>query len=224
MYSYLIPREPHIALIYEPHRNHKPPPIRLDIMRVNHQLQSEVSKYMYENRTLFMIIARDKASQTLSNEYISRFYETIATMNPYTRQLFRKLEIQIGYLSGQAFIAKRYTKVPAVLEPMREIFALLPSLQTLVVSFGPLPFIPSDTYRIVRERLETVHWLIDCVPDAIDIQWDLTRAFTVRFKADEQPLRRIIAKRGTVQMGESIVTRLACQRGTQVNDVLKHPS
>lgn len=212
VYAYLLPRQPHLALIYQPHHHHKPQRIRLDMMRANHQLHHEIAKHMYENRTLFLIIARDKASQTLSNEYISRFYEIIATMHPPTRHLFTTLEIQIGYLSGQAATAKRHANVPAVLDPMHHIFALLPRLHTLVVSFGPLPFIPSDTYRIVRERLETVDWLIDCVPEAIDVRWDLTRAFTARFKADEQPLRKLIAKRGTVQMGGSVVAWSGCQR------------
>lgn len=181
-------------------------------MRLNKQVLDEVVKYFYEKRTLFLVAARDKASQTLSSEYLSRFYQLLATMNPHTRQSFTKLEIQIGYLSGQSFTPKRYLNVSPIPDAMQEIFALLPGLQTLVISFGPLPFIAGDTYRIVRERLDTVYWLIDCVPAQIDVRWDLTRAFTVRFKADEQPLRRIVAKRGAVCMGESIVAQLETLR------------
>ncbi|KAF2850254.1 hypothetical protein T440DRAFT_109633 [Plenodomus tracheiphilus IPT5] len=211
-YSHLLPREAHLALIYQPHREHKTPRIRLDVLRTNQQVHDEVAQYFYEKRTLFLVAARDKASQTLSNNYLSRFYDMVATMNPKTRHFFKKLEIQVSYLSGQTITLKRYPSISFVADPMRDLFALLPQVQTLVIAFGPTPFIAGENWGIIREKLETVYWLIDCVPPSIDVRWDLTRAFTSRFKVDEGPLRRIVAKRGTVHMGESVSSQLASQR------------
>lgn len=218
-YTFLLPREPHLALLHQPHREHKTPRIRLDILRVSRQVHDETVKYFYEKRTLFLVAARDKASLTLSNHYLSRFYETVAAMNPRTRQLFRKLEIQIAYLSGQSTTLKAYPSVSFVADPMRDLFRLLPQLDTLVIAFGPNPFIAGENWGVIREKLETVYWLIECIPPAIRVQWDLTRAFTTRFKVDERPLRRIVAKRGTVRMGESLSTQLASRRGS----VPSHP-
>ncbi|CBX95918.1 hypothetical protein LEMA_P030700.1 [Plenodomus lingam JN3] len=217
-YSHLLPREAHLALIYQPHREHKTPRIRLDVLRTNKQIHDEVVEYFYEKRTLFLVAARDKASQTLSNNYLSRFYDMVAMMNPRTRQLFGKLEIQVSYLSGQTTTMKRYPSISFVADPMRDLFALLPKVQTLVIAFGPTPFIAGENWGIIREKLETVYWLIDCVPVSIDVRWDLSRAFTSRFKVDEGPLRRIVAKRGTVHMGESVSSKLASQRRSLLHE------
>ncbi|KAI8938635.1 hypothetical protein NX059_004506 [Plenodomus lindquistii] len=217
-YSFLLPREAHLALIYQPHREHKTPRIRLDVLRTNKQVHDEVVGYFYEKRTLFLVAARDKASQSLSNNYLSRFYDMVATMNPKTRELFERLEIQVSYLSGQTITLKRYPSISFVADPMRDLFALLPRVQTLVIAFGPTPFIAGENWGIIREKLETVYWLIDCVPPAIDVRWDLTRAFTNRFKVDEGPLRRIVAKRGTVHMGESVSSQLASRRKSLLPD------
>ena len=96
---------------------------------------------------------------------------------------------------------------PPAIDPLQHIFKLLPNLQTLVVSFGAQPYasISNATHRVVLERLETVDWLLGCIPPLIDVRWDLTGAFTTRFRTDEQPLRRLVEKRGSIQMGASLL-------------------
>lgn len=176
--------------------------MRLDILRANRQLHNEVTKYLFENRTLFMNIARDKASLNLSHAYISKCVVNLERMNPCTRQLFRRCEFQIDYLSSHTLSAGRTIGETPAINPIQQIFKLLPSLQTLILSFGNPPFASNGvaTHRIVRERLETVDWLIGCIPENIDVKWNLTGAFTTRFKTDEQPLRQLIEKRGSILM------------------------
>lgn len=214
VYSYLLPREPHIALLHQPHRDHRPPRLRLDIMRANKQVHNEVVEYLYEKRTLFMIVARDRESPTLTNEYLSRYYETLASMPTQTRQHFTKLEIQIGYLSSQTFTAKRHTHVPSVSDPMSHILFLLPNLDTVVISFQSLLYTSVSTHRIVRERTQTAEWLIKYIPESVNVVWDLARAFAFRTKLDEQPMWRTIQARGEINMGHSVFTQLECVRNS----------
>ncbi|KAH7356285.1 hypothetical protein BKA66DRAFT_248456 [Pyrenochaeta sp. MPI-SDFR-AT-0127] len=207
-YAHLLPREPHIALLFQPLRDHKSPRLRLDIMRVNTKLHGEVHKYLYQNRTLFMILARDGSSKTLSDEYIARNYETLARMSMRTRQLFQKLEIQIGYLANQTFTAKRYADVSSVSDPMRHIFTMLPNLQTLVISFASSSYAIRSMQRIFRELNETVVWLISYIPLSVNLVWDLSRACPLQGKIEEQPMWSTIQERGTIIMGASVVTQL----------------
>ncbi|CAO2652200.1 Nn.00g004830.m01.CDS01 [Neocucurbitaria sp. VM-36] len=214
VYSYLLPRESHIALLQQPHRDHRPPRLRLDIMRANKQLHDEVAKYLYENRTLFMVAARNSQSQTLSDEYMLRYYETLASMPTQTRLRFKKLEIQIGHLVSQPSAPRRYTDVPSVSDPMRHILALLPNLDTVVISFQSLLYTSVSTHRIVRERAETAEWLMKYIPASVSILWDLARAFAFPSKSEEQPMWQTIQARGVIKMGHSVFTQLECVRSS----------
>ena len=185
-------------------------------MRANNQVHNEVAKYMYENRTLFMIAAHDRASQTLSEAYISRYYETLASMPTHTRQRFQKLEIQIGYLSSQTFTPKRYPDVPSVSDPMRHVLLLLPNLDTIIISFQSLLYTSISTHRIIRERTETVEWLIKYIPRSVHIVYDLARAFTFPPKIEEQPMWQTIQVRGVIKMGHSVFTQLECVRNSDL--------
>ncbi|KAJ4375822.1 hypothetical protein N0V83_001099 [Neocucurbitaria cava] len=183
-------------------------------MRANKQVHNEVVEYLYEKRTLFMIVARDRESPTLTNEYLSRYYETLASMPTQTRQHFTKLEIQIGYLSSQTFTAKRHTHVPSVSDPMSHILFLLPDLDTVVISFQSLMYTSVSTHRIVRERTQTAEWLIKYIPESVNVVWDLARAFAFRTKLDEQPMWRTIQARGEINLGHSVFTQLECVRNS----------
>jgi hypothetical protein len=142
-------------------------------MRTNKQIHREVTKYFYENRVLFMLAARDKSSQMLSNEYMSRYYETLAVMSPQTRRLFTKVEVMVAHFSEQTFTPRRYQHVPSVADPMQHALALLPNLATVVISLGPTPLRPLKALmRVALQRNQTLEWLLAYIPGHVEILWD----------------------------------------------------
>ena len=218
VYSFLLPREPHIALIYQPTRDHKPPRIRLDIMRTNRQIHDEVRKYFYENRTLFMLVARDKDSLMLSNEYISRYYETLAVMNPETRMLFNRLEVVAGHLASQKFQPRQYKLVPSVADPMSHVIQLLPKLTTVVIAFGPMPRRSlKTTVSVAMQRNDTLEWLLDHIPQYMEILWEQTTAPTSSDRWDESILWNMMLERGSFIQGTSATARLEARQRESKN-------
>jgi hypothetical protein len=218
VYSFLLPREPHIALIYQPTREHKPPRIRLDIMRANRQMHDEVRKYFYENRTLFMLAARDKDSLMLSNEYISRYYETLTVMNPQTRMLFNRLEVKVGYLAHQKFQPRQYRLVPSVADPMVHIIQLLPKLTTVIIAFGSMPGLPTKAVMSVAiQRNDTLEWLLDHIPQYMEILWEQTTAPMSNDKWDESVLWNMMLERGSFIHGTSTTARLEARQRESKN-------
>lgn len=218
VYSHLLPREAHIALIYTPHQNHRLPRLNMDIMHVNHQLHDEVVKYFYENRTLWMIAARDRGRPILSDEFVGRFYETVAAMNPQTRLLFKKLEIDVGILSAQTFLPRRYYGILPVTDHMRQIFALLPNLETVLFTFKRIHHSVSGRGmpRFYWEREKTLQWIIDSLPQpAPRIQWDFSQSSPFWDDAHEQELRPKLEKQVGMEMGESVLSQLGCLRQTE---------
>ncbi|KAL6711633.1 hypothetical protein ACN47E_004567 [Coniothyrium glycines] len=211
VYNHLFPRDSLLALLEQPQGSGRAQRIHLNIMRANRGLHDEVEKHLYENCTLFMEIARDKASQNLSNEYISRNLLVLQSMTPSMRQLFRKCEIRIGYLSSQKLPRGRRIGDVPVMDPMRRIFQLLPNLQTLVVSFAAQTSLTLSigTHRIILERRETVQWLLESIPESVDVIWDLADAdaFPMRFQTDREPLRQLVQQRGSIVMGSSNANR-----------------
>jgi hypothetical protein len=183
----------------------------MDIMRTSRQMHKEVTKYFYENRSLFMIVARDKHSQMLSREYASRYYETLATMSPETRALFTQLEVDIAHFSEQTFASRRSHHVPSVTDPMQHIFDLLPHLKTIVVVLGVAPARPTKAVeRVIAQRNETLRWLLEYVPPNVDILWE--RASLPKFDTGAAELQSMIEARGSFIDGESITMQLAAQR------------
>jgi len=167
-------------------------------MRTNRQLHGEVVKYFYEKRTLFMLLAHDTGSQMLSNEYVSRYYETLAIMNPETRQLFSKMEISLGLFSEQIFTARRYQDVSSVADPMRHVLALLPNLATLVISFAREPPRPVSAREQFTQRMtETLQWLRRYIPPDVSISWDLSTnpAFLGKWLAKETRTQELTVSR-----------------------------
>lgn len=212
IYSHILPREPHIALLYQPTREHKPPRVRLDIMSTNKQLHGEVSKYFYEKRTLFMLLARDKNSQMLSNEYMSRYYETLAVMNFETRSLFTRLEVMVAHFSEQTFRPRQYQLVKSVVDPMQQIVELLPNLATVVIALGPTPVRPIQALvRVVQQRNETLEWFLKYVPPHIEILWEQDTIPELGIKGSPE-LMDMIGDRGSLMKGESVTARLAATR------------
>ncbi len=173
-------------------------------MRVNTQLHEETTRFLYENRALFMIAARDKNSTHLSDEFMARYYEVLANTNPETRKMFKILDVQADYLAHQEFLAKRYTDTPAVLDPIKHIFSLLPNLATVVISLGA----PSHFGRTFQQRSDTIAWLVDHIPPSVDIAWDLTHVWPLEGKLEDQPLWQTIQARGSLRPGASVTTRI----------------
>ena len=183
----------------------------MDIMRTSRQMHKEVTKYFYQNRTLFIVVARDKDSQMLSREYASRYYETLATMSPDTRRLFTELQVDIAHFSDQTFAARRFHHVPSVTDPMQHFFDLLPHLKTIVIVLGATPARPAKALeRIITQRNETLRWLLEYVPPNVEILWERTTLPKVDTGAAE--LQSMIEARGSFIDSESITVQLAAQR------------
>ncbi|KAF2821718.1 hypothetical protein CC86DRAFT_99780 [Ophiobolus disseminans] len=222
IYAHHLPREDHIALLHRPprelHRDRKPPHINLAIMRANHQLHNEITKYFYEKRTLFIVLARDKQSRMLSDEYVSRYYETLAAMSPYTRQLFTKVEFQVGLFAEQTFEARRHVHVPSVTDPMHHVIALLPNLTTVVLTF-PTTAAQRGMVRIrtkyAAQISDTLDWLLSYLPNEMQLLWDL-KSFPMTADpriTDEVRLRGIIESRGPVKHEDSVTRHLSAKAG-----------
>ncbi|KAF2032067.1 hypothetical protein EK21DRAFT_61774 [Setomelanomma holmii] len=221
IYSHLIPREPHIAVIAQPHRDHKPPRLSLDILRINRRLHDEGARHFYENRTLFMVAARDKQSELLSNEFVLRYCETVAMMATSTRLLFTTLEIQIGYFSDQKFTGRHPSceKLPSGIIPVQHIFALLPNLKSVVISFALAPAqIVRSNARIAQQQNDTLEWLLAHIPQDVELLWDEISLWDdipevpPQTSVCEGELFELMHSRGPPQQGRSVAAQLAIER------------
>jgi hypothetical protein len=205
VYDHHMPRTNYIALLSNraPDRNRKLQ-VNLDLMCVSHQLHSEVAKYFYDNRTLFMIIARDKDSLTLSDEYISRYYETLAVIAPAMRQMFTKVELKIAQFPQADFSARRYQLAPLNTDHMREIVAFLPNLSTLVLTLPHLMTTRPKAYTM--QVCDTIEWVLNHVPSHVEILWDmhLVQWYPTPRTEWEVRMLTIIESRGQVKVGSSV--------------------
>ncbi|OAL43854.1 hypothetical protein IQ07DRAFT_592659 [Pyrenochaeta sp. DS3sAY3a] len=217
VYAEFLPREAHVALLAQPLRDHRPPRLDLQIMRVNTQLHDEVQKFLYSNRTLFIVVARDRESLTLSNEFAARSYETLARMAPKTRELFTGLEIQIGYLAHQTFTSKHYVDIDAVPDPFPHMFSLLPNIKSLLFSFCSSPYAKIRPPRIFREYYQTLEWLFPYIPPSIEIRWDFKHASPGWHVLRHSPIWIAANQQGAVIEDESIVRQLEENRNTTLN-------
>jgi hypothetical protein len=181
-------------------------------MRTNKQIHREVTKYFYENRVLFMLAARDKSSQMLSNEYMSRYYETLAVMSPQTRRLFTKVEVMVAHFSEQTFTPRRYQHVPSVADPMQHALALLPNLATVVISLGPTPLRPLKALmRVALQRNQTLEWLLAYIPGHVEILWDQSTVPAPGNNWSESTLLQMMSERGSPLLGDSIAVQVAAK-------------
>jgi hypothetical protein len=181
-------------------------------MRTNRQIYKEVTKYFYENRVLFMLAARDKNSPMLSNEYLSRYYETLAVMSPQTRRLFTKLEVMVAHFSEQTFTPRRYQHVPSVADPMQHALALLSNLATVVISLGPTPLRPLKALvRVAMQRNHTLEWLLAYIPEHIEILWDQNTVPAPGDQWSESMLLQMMSDRGSPLPGDSVTVQVAAK-------------
>jgi hypothetical protein len=181
-------------------------------MRTNRQIYKEVTKYFYENRVLFMLAARDKNSQMLSNEYLSRYYETLAVMSPQTRRLFTRLEVMVAHFSEQTFTPRRYQHVPSVADPMQHALALLPNLATVVISLGPTPLRPLKALvRVAMQRNHTLEWLLAYIPGHVEILWDQNTVPAPGDQWSESMLLQMMSERGSPLPGDSVTVQVAAK-------------
>jgi hypothetical protein len=182
-------------------------------MRTNKQIHAEVTKYFYENRVLFMLVARDKDSKTLSDEYMSRYGETLAVMSPQTRRLFTKLEIMVAHFSEQTFTPRQYQQVPPGTDPLQYALALLPNLATLVISFGPTPLRPLRAQvRVAMQRNQTLAWLLPYIPGHVEILWDQGTVPAPGDRWSESKLIEMMNERGSPTLEVSIAEQVAAKR------------
>ncbi|KAL5118673.1 hypothetical protein ACEQ8H_003350 [Pleosporales sp. CAS-2024a] len=210
VYAHLLPRERHIALLHQPLRDHKPPRVRLDIMRTNRQLYREVAQYFYEHRTLFMVVARDAERHMRSNEYASRYAETLAAVGAATRRLFTHLEVDIAHFSEHTFTPRRCQSM-LYARPMDHVMTLLPNLKIVTIVLGVTPARPAKAVALVTaQRNETLRWFLDSVPQDVEIRWEQASVPTTEM--GRQELQTMINTRGTLIDRKSVTMQLALQR------------
>jgi hypothetical protein len=177
-------------------------------MRVNKQLHGEVGKYFYEHRTLFMAVTRHAGNKGLGDEYVAHICQTIAAMNPNTLQQFKQLDIQISGSEDIHAIRKRYN--PCIVNPLSHIFAKLPKLQKLDITFDPKSAPIGGSFGLVLDFIgnkwetETREWLVDHIPASLQVSWD--QAAASRFFGStnvEERLRRAIQEKALEANDES---------------------
>ncbi|KAF1840245.1 uncharacterized protein K460DRAFT_371451 [Cucurbitaria berberidis CBS 394.84] len=203
VYSHLLPRKPYISLPSLPQLNDRAP-LRLDIMRASNQLHNEVAKYWYEKRTLFMVVARDVP------KYMSQYDKTLARMPPQTRQLFNKIEIQVGYDATHSFAPSRYTEIRSFSDCMRHILALIPNLDVAVISFQDTGYTLAPTFHITKGTTEIAQWLVKIIPRSVQIHWDVIPSIPSSHRVEDQPMWQAVQSRGLIKTGESVFTRVKC--------------
>ncbi|KAF2878007.1 hypothetical protein BDV95DRAFT_8308 [Massariosphaeria phaeospora] len=199
VYAQRLPREPHLSLFDQPNRAYKPPRLDLTILRTCHQLHDEVTKYLYRDRTLF-VKAVTGGKDMVSSAHITQNYESVAAMAPTTRLYFKTLEIQVDYQASRDVCGPRFPHALPSYDPFADTFKLLPALETVVVSFPPHGPNPSTKYRYAK-RKEPVAWLIEHIPDSLQLRWDFTHWHD---EAGEQMVADRMASRGGLQHGASV--------------------
>ncbi|KAF2676354.1 hypothetical protein K458DRAFT_183571 [Lentithecium fluviatile CBS 122367] len=202
IYSHLLPRANYLSLFGQPSRASRPPRLNLvDILRTSHQLHGEVTEYFYNNQTLLMKVVCPGPKRTCE-DYWQRSHDTLAGMNPRTRQLFKQLEIQMDLLLAAH---PAYPGLPestfyrGVIES--PIFAamlkMLPNLEAVIISFSSN--VRMGAARRDRADLwvrDALHWLIGQIPESLQLRWD----FYCWSKADLGPeLKEKLAPRGEIQ-------------------------
>jgi hypothetical protein len=169
-----------------------------------------------------MAVARHPANKALGDEYVARIYETIASMNPNTRQLFQQLEIQISHCEDRKAIEKRY--IPLISDPICHIFRKLTGLERLIVSFDPKSAPPRTVQGLVldfyQEKYESdiMEWLIDHIPESMNVSWD--HADASRFfgsVAVEQRLWRTVQDKSSAGTGKIAAQCLESARSSSVH-------
>ena len=147
-------------------------------MRVNRQLHAEVAKYFYENRTLSMFLAHDRENLITSKRFVQNYHEVLSDMNPTTRQLFTKLQVQLSYPppdSRLPLTTRRYQHVPCVGDPMHRVLALLPNLTTITISTARDPPMRETLCEFYTQQMNDVlAFLLSYIPREMDISWDLS--------------------------------------------------
>ncbi|KAF2195812.1 hypothetical protein K469DRAFT_616694 [Zopfia rhizophila CBS 207.26] len=204
VYEYCLPRASHLSLLDQPSAQYKAPKVYLSILRVCHQIYSEVRKYFYEHHILFMKVTKRGGFEPINHHCLDRAYEKVAVMSPHTRVFFKNLEIQVDYLLCCCPSSKAYREVANVQEPFRAMLELLPSLETVLISFPNNRSEPSASPH--ADRKNAVEWLIHNVPESKELLWDFSHWKDER---SENMVAQRMEGRGGVKMGNSVLK--ACQ-------------
>ena len=158
-----------------------------------------------------MAVTRHAGNKGLGDEYVARIYQTIAAMNPNTRQQFKQLEIQISGSEDIHAIRKRYN--PCIASPMSHIFAKLSELQKLDITFDPKSAPIGGSFGLVLDFIgnkwetETREWLVNHIPTSLQVSWDQTAASRFFGSTNvEERLRRAIQEKTSMEDNESSPT------------------
>lgn len=200
-YAHLLPRPTHLSLFDHQNRARKAPRTTFAILRTCRQLHDEVSKYFYDKQVLFQKLVCPFPTSIRHAIHLALDYETVAGMGARTRLYFKRLEVQVDCVPNRSVNIPPYSAVPRVEDSWGEMLKLLPSLETVVVSFPPHS---RETARMLHKRRAPVNWLIDQIPDRMQLLWDF------RHWQDEEGERLVAERmqlgwRGGLQHGESVL-------------------
>jgi hypothetical protein len=189
VYDYLIPNIPyvsltpytHLLLEYRPQQRNRSPCGDLALLHTCLQIYDESSKHVYLNRTLFLTLAHDPNARSLSDRHFVYRYEALLSLRPSIRTLFTHIEIEVGYLHRLLVHDRRYNDIQIPSHPtddaaLRAFFALLPNLESILLSF-PISILilsPKERPYFMAQREETLAWLRRCIPGHVRLRWDTT--------------------------------------------------
>ena len=198
----------------------------LALLRVSRKLNQEFIKHVHLNRVLFLTLAHDPNARPLSESHFVYRYEALLSLRPCIRALFTHIEIEVGYLHRLLVHERRYhhVQIPShstADTALRAFFALLPSLQSVLLSFPVTILSISSEERpyFKAQRRQTLAWLRRCIPQHVRLRWDTTLYDPFRPQLDGT------ASLGPIEHGDSIISSYPNERSygldARVADLLR---
>jgi hypothetical protein len=188
VYDYLVPPQPFIRLY--PNKIPKPGsilPEGLEIMRVCKTIYKETSKQFFNKPTLLIEACRESrhssANGCFNGANAADYAACIENMTADIRHNITRLEIRI--LSDSAGSGNSHLLDRLKISPMRQIFAALPNLDTLLFSYPAIPGNMLKFHHMSRQsagrsfydsRKCTLDWIRAQLHEGarLRILWDLT--------------------------------------------------
>jgi hypothetical protein len=217
VYDYLAPKISHLELTPYTYfdsansttsrQRNRSPRCDLTLLRVSRKLNHEFVKHVYLNRVLFLSLAHDPNATSLSDSHFAYRYEALLSLRPSIRALLTHIEIEVGYLHRLLVHERRYHDIQIPSHPtddaaLRAFFALLPNLQSILLSFpiSILSISSEERPYFQAQRQETLAWLRRCISEHVRLRWDTTLYDPFR------PQLEGTQGLGPIEHGESIIS------------------
>jgi hypothetical protein len=213
VYDYLIPNIAYVSLTPYTHlllgnspsrQRNRSPCDDLALLHICPQIYDEFTKHVYLNRILFLTLAHDPSARSLSDSHFAYRYEALLSLRPSIRTLFTHVEIEVGYLHRLLVHERRYHDIQIPSHPtddaaLRAFFALLPNLESILLSF-PISILllsPKERPYFMAQREETLAWLRRCIPGHVRLRWDTTMYDPFEWQPDD------VQRLGPIEHGET---------------------